>query len=292
MTPGNGPMMKRSATRPATSAARQRHGRRQTEPSDDFGASSAPAEPEAPSIIPKARTIHPLIPCPATVWMIMQPVNPSGGFHHETRPKPDVVRPSSPRARFLPGICCDGDEINGHRIPLNRAPVSCERRSPPKPSASYAPTTQPWFCLSGLLPRPPAPTSSAGSGRKLPPSLTGRPTPTRTRKTVRRAKAVGNIRGANPHPLVVPVIARRGRWWRKLGFNRPWRQFPCSRSNAGCCAMKESCLTPGPADLADIDTFCDALGWKTAWPRTLDSYRSDLAGWPAGWPKRKPKPLR
>lgn len=47
--------------------------------------------------------------------------------------------------------------------------------------------------------------------------------------------------------------------------------------------MKESRLTLRPADLADIDTFCDALWLEDGLAKaTLDSYRTDL-GRLAGW---------
>ena len=52
--------------------------------------------------------------------------------------------------------------------------------------------------------------------------------------------------------------------------------------------MKESRLTLRPADLADIDTFCDALWLEDGLAKaTLDSYRTDLgrlAGWLAETP--------
>ena len=52
----------------------------------------------------------------------------------------------------------------------------------------------------------------------------------------------------------------------------------CSRSNAGSWLTKAFRLDIRPADLAEIDRFCDALWLEDGLARTtLASYRSDLA---------------
>jgi integrase/recombinase XerD len=50
-------------------------------------------------------------------------------------------------------------------------------------------------------------------------------------------------------------------------------------------------VPPRPADLAEIDNFCDALWLEDGLAKaTLDSYRSDLGRLAAGWPNTATKP--
>ena len=78
------------------------------------------------------------------------------------------------------------------------------------------------------------------------------------------------------------VVATGGAGDKKLGGFACERGGFCSTSNAGCSGTKAS-VPSRPADLAEIDNFCDALWLEDGLAKaTLDSYRSDL-GRLAGW---------
>jgi O-6-methylguanine DNA methyltransferase len=107
-------------------------------------------------------------------------------------------------------------------------------------------------------------------------------------------RAVGQACGANPYPIVVPchrVVATSGGLG---GFARERGGFLLDVKRWLLTGTKVS-VPPRPADLAEIDNFCDALWLEDGLAKaTLDSYRSDLGRLAVAgrtWPRSPARPV-